>query len=353
MTQQAYNEARTAMDQTHTTTSTKTESVQKGGFFDGISMAQVGAGTLAAVTSMLLSSQIGVTGSVIGVAVGAFVSTLCTQVYKMFLSRSADKLRNLRSDGSDDATMVQQPVAQASEQDDLQQTQQMNSPYSTAGYGAVSAATTRANHAHAAYSADATHPVAQHTPRLGSDARVSDSALSQHAARKRKAKVQRGVIVVAVVSALVAVGISAAVINFATAGEGVGVKTGAVVATDTSTTSTATPADATTDSAATSMSRDTGTAASTGTKSSTATGSSNTASDSTKSATASGTSSSTTGSATTGTSSTTKNETTSTSSTTTGTSNGAGSTGSTGSSTTSGTTTASTTNGTTNAGTSD
>lgn len=50
---------------------------------------------MAAVTSMLLSSKIGIAGSVIGVAVGSVVSTVASQVYKQFLQASADKLREL------------------------------------------------------------------------------------------------------------------------------------------------------------------------------------------------------------------------------------------------------------------
>lgn len=66
-----------------------------GGLLEGLSVPQVAAGALAAVTSMLLSSKIGIAGSVIGVAVGSVVSTVASQVYKQFLQASADKLREL------------------------------------------------------------------------------------------------------------------------------------------------------------------------------------------------------------------------------------------------------------------
>ena len=49
------------------------------GLFEGLSVSQVTAGALAAVTSMLLSAQIGIAGSVIGVAVGSVVSTVSSQ----------------------------------------------------------------------------------------------------------------------------------------------------------------------------------------------------------------------------------------------------------------------------------
>ena len=64
------------------------------GLFEGLSVSQVTAGALAAVTSMLLSAQIGIAGSVIGVAVGSVVSS---QLYKKFLAGSAEKLRGFAS----------------------------------------------------------------------------------------------------------------------------------------------------------------------------------------------------------------------------------------------------------------
>ena len=66
-----------------------------GGLFDDLSIAQVVAGALAAVTSMLLASQIGIYGSAIGVGVGSVVSAVASQLYKKFLQRSADKLKEI------------------------------------------------------------------------------------------------------------------------------------------------------------------------------------------------------------------------------------------------------------------
>ena len=63
--------------------------------FDDLSVAQVLAGALAAVTSMLLASQIGIYGSVIGVGVGSVISAVASQLYKKFLSASADKIREV------------------------------------------------------------------------------------------------------------------------------------------------------------------------------------------------------------------------------------------------------------------
>ena len=63
------------------------------GLFSDLSVPQVAAGALAAVTSMLLSNQIGIAGSVIGVAVGSVVSTVASSLYKRAIARGADRIK--------------------------------------------------------------------------------------------------------------------------------------------------------------------------------------------------------------------------------------------------------------------
>lgn len=63
--------------------------------FGDVSAIQVVATALAAVTSMLLASYIGIAGSVIGVAIASIVSTLAASLYKQFLSTSADKIKEI------------------------------------------------------------------------------------------------------------------------------------------------------------------------------------------------------------------------------------------------------------------
>ncbi|WEV76214.1 hypothetical protein [Bifidobacterium sp. ESL0800] len=87
-------------------------------FFKGISVSQIIAGALAAVTSFLLSAKIGIAGSVIGVAVGSIVSAVASQIYQNVLKESSRKLQeNAPQDddtgrqaalgaGSDDQTRV-------------------------------------------------------------------------------------------------------------------------------------------------------------------------------------------------------------------------------------------------------
>ena len=80
-------------------------------FFKGISFSSIFAGALAAVTSFLLSAKIGIAGSVIGVAAGSVVSAVATQVYKNVLKVSGEKIQQAvplpsSSDAAADETQV-------------------------------------------------------------------------------------------------------------------------------------------------------------------------------------------------------------------------------------------------------
>ncbi len=77
------------------TTDTGAQPRRKHHLFDDISAVQVTATALAAVTSMLLSSYIGFAGSVIGVAVASVVSTLAASLYKYFLAESTEKIKEI------------------------------------------------------------------------------------------------------------------------------------------------------------------------------------------------------------------------------------------------------------------
>lgn len=71
-------------------------------FFKGISVSQIIAGALAAVTSFLLSIKIGIGGSVIGVAVGSVVSAVASQIYQNIIKESGKKLQDGTSDSADE-----------------------------------------------------------------------------------------------------------------------------------------------------------------------------------------------------------------------------------------------------------
>ena len=196
---------------------------KRGGLFDDLSVAQVAAGALAAVTSMLLASQIGIYGSVIGVGVGSVVSAVASQLYKKFLQRSADKLRDL-------APGEVLPAMKAGKGG--------REGGAAAGVDAASATGEDAGKT-SALSDDGrtavlkTEPVeVGRTPRLRDAAQEGDvTARRALAQRDRKKRVKRGALVVSVVSALAAVAVSAVVIYAVSAGEGVGAKTGPLIST--------------------------------------------------------------------------------------------------------------------------
>ena len=175
-----------------------------GGLFDDLSLPQVIAGALAAVTSMLLASQIGIYGSVIGVGVGSVVSAVASQLYKKFLQRSAEKLRELKPGesgfGQQEAGVDGRAGAGLGEGDTVSL-----EPVSGLHEGTP-------------------------TPSLEDASMQSDATVRRvRAEREHKKKVQRGVVIVSVVSAVLAVLISGAVVYLATQGEGVGAKTNPIV----------------------------------------------------------------------------------------------------------------------------
>lgn len=204
--------------------------------FEGLSGAQLTAGALAAVTSMLLSAQIGIAGSVIGVAVGSVVSTVASQVYKRFLEQSATKLRGMRDSdeesstggvgdaeglegleavpfGTEEDVRADGPKAGQAEQAELaggsmRAVDQLASGRAIAG-GVPGRATA--------------------TPHLG-DKSLAGDITAQHVREKREhdKRMQRGVIAVSIVSALVAVAVSAGFVMLTTQGKGLGAKPAAI-----------------------------------------------------------------------------------------------------------------------------
>ena len=68
-------------------------------FFKGLSMSQIVAGSLAAVTSFLLSAKIGIAGSVIGAAASYVISTVASNLYKNVLEASGEKLQSVTGGG--------------------------------------------------------------------------------------------------------------------------------------------------------------------------------------------------------------------------------------------------------------
>lgn len=217
-------------------------------------MPQLVAGALAAVTSFLLSAKIGIAGSVIGVAVGSIVSAVSSQLYQNILKVSSEKLQDVK--GVDDEHPDSDDDGQSNDADEgdgeAAKPRQVSSgettvlPAQDEGHGTSDA--TRAKPAAGAADAtaviqpedDATRVIAggladdahlgTHGGAGGRKARVvvsgeqTGSAAARHltgaANNGRTRNAKRVAIIVSVVSALVAVGITAGVIMLITRGQG-------------------------------------------------------------------------------------------------------------------------------------
>ena len=175
-------------------TALQPQTSQKHRVFEDFSMVQVIASALSAVTSMLLSSQIGIIGGVVGVAAGAAVAAIATQIYKGLLNVSADKIKHVAAEGG-----VYKPF--------------------------TSSQTTFVGQSSQDLSNDKTviRTIPQEASSQQQDTRVAPQYLRERNAQERRAK--RNASIVIVVGALVAVAIVAVLINSFTAGEGLGTKT--------------------------------------------------------------------------------------------------------------------------------
>lgn len=229
------------------------------GLFEGLSISQVTAGALAAVTSMLLSAQIGIAGSVIGVAVGSVVSTVSSQLYKKFLAGSAEKLRGFASSDNEEENAAANAVAAQSATQSFAHAQTTVMPITRAPFeGAetttlpsVGTATCAFNEAavpsansaetsvlsagqiigadaHDMRGSQAAQGAQSNTPRINSAAGHTGNA--SHAtgvveieAQKQKI-MQRRVLAVSVASSLAAILLFAGLVLMFTGGEGIGTK---------------------------------------------------------------------------------------------------------------------------------
>lgn len=84
------------------------------------------AGTLAAVTSFLLASKIGIAGSVIGAAASYIVSAAATKIYQNVLTASSEKLQSASSSGNDDDTTDNKSDKAAESESDTTMTGMVN-----------------------------------------------------------------------------------------------------------------------------------------------------------------------------------------------------------------------------------
>lgn len=204
--------------------------------FEGLSGAQLTAGALAAVTSMLLSAQIGIAGSVIGVAVGSVVSTVASQVYKRFLEQSATRLRGMRDSDEESSTggvgvaeglEGLEAVPFGTEEDVRADGPKAGQAEQTEFAGGSMRAVDQL--ASGRVIAGGVSGRATATPHLG-DKSLAGDITAQHVREKREhdKRMQRGVIAVSIVSALVAVAVSAGFVMLTTQGQGLGAKPAAI-----------------------------------------------------------------------------------------------------------------------------
>lgn len=165
------------------------------GIFGNVSFATVIASALAAGTSLVLSSRIGLTGSLIGTVIAAAASSLALQIYQAILSHSAQRLRD---------SSLTQPFSPT--------------PTVDAGQTQVQAPTQTT-----------VLPVDDPTRVLAEDGKVAASgtpiapdAIRAAALERRAHEARRRLLLVAIVAALAALGITAAIITTATQGQGIG-----------------------------------------------------------------------------------------------------------------------------------
>lgn len=213
---------------------TQSFSKHKERLFDDLSIAQIIAGAAAAATSVVLASRIGIAGSVIGAAVSSVVTVVSSQLYRRFLTASAEKLkknvvapaigddrhsaRGKRSGspyhaGGQDVT---QPIAPDPIDISSGQATTWTSYGSASGYAREAGGTPGAYASQGAQNGAAAS--------AGSGTRIAPKRLQARAVAERSAT-QRKVVAFSIISAVVALVACAAVILVLTAGEGLGTRT--------------------------------------------------------------------------------------------------------------------------------
>ncbi len=179
---------------------TSTADQKPRGVLHSINYATVVSSALAAGTSLILSSRIGIAGSLIGTIVAAGVSSASLQIYQHLISRSTERLQHT-------AIRVRNSTTK-SPSEDMSET------------GVIGAGETAVQQ-RPLPSLDDTEPHGQ----IATGTPIAPDAIRMAAHERHAQIIRRRSLVVAIVAALVALGITAAVIMAATAGEGLGSKT--------------------------------------------------------------------------------------------------------------------------------
>ena len=199
---------------------------KKDRLFGDISVIQVTATALAAVTSVFLASYIGIAGSLIGTAVASVVSTVAASAYKKFMRDSAEKIKELplptipgglgKSHATDDETASEDEAGAKAGAETAAAADEKADEAPTSENGEKQGNTEGSSASDSTASSDEGVNATEATAPSPEDERA--------AAIAHQKKVQRGLIAVCVVSALLAVAASAAVVYLMTTGEGLGAK---------------------------------------------------------------------------------------------------------------------------------
>lgn len=194
--------------------------------FKDLTWMQVGAGALAAATSLFLASSIGIAGSIIGAAVGSIVTTVSSALYKSFLTASNDAIKEKivgpaspEEDPAnpDDTTVAGNHFAPANEPSRASSTTVIPSaPEATS--------VLPANRGNATQVLDATQAMPSlQTPAPTPSHGTQEAARVKELARlRKKARTEKLVVIVSLITGLIAVLGCAFVVYTATNGAGLG-----------------------------------------------------------------------------------------------------------------------------------
>ena len=175
-----------------------TEESQDKSILSSVSMPTVLAATLAAATSFLFSSKLGLTGSLIGAALAAGVSTIASQVYKAMINSSVERIQGI-------TTQMQA----------LGDNQDQTSPMEELDRTRVRPVPEGLYEPEDLYADEEDVFAPTGTP-------YAPAQMRQEAARRHAVSIMRRTFVVAVVAALVALLAYAVMVNLATQGKGIG-----------------------------------------------------------------------------------------------------------------------------------
>ncbi|EFA23156.1 hypothetical protein [Bifidobacterium gallicum] len=216
-------------------------------FFKGLSFSQLFAGALAAVTSFLLSAKIGIAGSVIGVAVGSIVSATASQLYKNVIDESGKKIKKQKTTTIDAPTLDELDAARTQQLPAIGQSESEQSQQPTDSQGTDSQTATRTVTSTTIITPSDSSPIADDTTVLKQEddsrtrpdttaerdasqaetaeqnpgqASTQDNQTASEDAVRRARRIKRVGMVVAIVSSLVAVGLTAWLILAFTDGKG-------------------------------------------------------------------------------------------------------------------------------------